>query len=291
MFSHHFAFCVSALRAQPAAYTRSASTMNLIDLDDDCLLHILRTLPIWRRAQLLRQTVAPVCQRLKALAYDSAALDWKADVAFLGKTSTSSQAITPVLAALGALNVDGKLKHVVLGNSRWGSGSTKKLFMLFPALESIDFGNAKDVVKHHGFQDWKAERGAPASLRSFAWGWAFGAHTRNVIELVKDRPNLERLSLTRAESMGYVGASGLCDDLLEELGRSCPALLDLTLHGHLQITDRGIQSLLAGCKKLRSISLKMDCIFRKADSYVRLTDVAIGALRIHGESVLATTTL
>jgi len=243
-----------------------AEKCGLIDLDDDSLLCILQKLPV----RLTRGPMLVVSQRMKTLASSSVALGLKVNVAFLAK-SCKQKAITPILHALAELNKDGKITDVTLGNHNWGSTSTKRLFKLFPALEVIDFGACKKVAHHHALTDWNLP--AVPQLRSFTWGWCFDyVTTRALVNLVHGREALECLVLGNVEGMGEQGCSGVSDEFLEELGRSCPALKTLSIQGDLRFTDRGVLALLDGCKELKKLVLKKSTIFHQRVSHVSLVE-------------------
>ena len=97
-------------------------------------------------------------------------------------------------------------------------------------------GSTKKVAHAHGLSDFSLA--AIPSLRKFKWGWAFNSDDAVVMNLVRGRELLEELDLSSAEGMGeYSSRSGLTDQLLIELGKSCPRLHTLRLQGHLQFTS------------------------------------------------------
>ena len=249
--------------------------MHLLDLDDDVLLAVMQNLPV----MLVRGDLLLVCRRLLQLASSSAALGGHVNVAFLG--GAKHKAITPILEALAKLNRDRGITSVALGNCNWGTGTTKKLIKLFPALEAVDLGAAKKVAHAHGLADWSVA--AIPSLRKFKWAWGFDCYEPNLLNLVRGRELLEELDLERAEGMG--GASprtGLSDALLVELGASCPQLRTLCLQGDLRITDKGIYALLKGCPALSKLKLRTQCIFHSASSRITLSSECVDALNARG---------
>lgn len=245
--------------------------LNLLDMDEDSHHAIMHQLP----CKLVRGPLLAVSHQMRAIASSSAALGGHVDVAFLG--GTKSQSITPILNALAKLNRDGGITSVALGNHNWGSTTTKKLLTLFPALEKVSFCNTKKVARHHDLMDWSKVR-VPA-LRDFSWGWAFDVDSEKLLNVVRNRSLLEKVDLKNCELMSTnQRGGGIGDDVLEELGRSCPSLKTLRLQGDLRITDRGIQALLAGCKSLCNLMLDRTSIFSSASSHVNLTSVGLQAL-------------
>ena len=162
---------------------------------------------------------------------------------------------------------------MAVGNHTWGAGTTKKLLKLFPALEAIELvsawlpggggvcyglldrahgssphtdpptpvsprhrqGSTKKVGHAHSLKDFSLA--AIPSLRKFKWSWAFNSDDAVVMNVVRGRELLEELDLSNAEGMGEWAPSGLTDQLLLELGKSCPSLRTLRLQGHLQFTS------------------------------------------------------
>jgi hypothetical protein len=100
-------------------------------------------------------------------------------------------------------------------------------------------GSTKKVGHAHGLEDFSLT--AIPSLRKFKWGWAFDSDDAVVMNVVRGRELLEELDLSNAEGMGEYtcrhGRSGLTDQLLIEIGKSCPRLRTLRLQGHLQFTS------------------------------------------------------
>ena len=249
--------------------------MDLLSLDDDALLGIMQFMPV----KTVRGPLLVVCRRLSDLASSAAALGGHVDVAFIG--GTKSKAVTPLLDALAKLNTDGGIWSVALGNHDWGTGTTKKLLKLFPALQAIDLGNAKKVSHHHRLSDWDLQ--AVPALRKFKWHWAFDCDEPKVMNLVRGREMLEELELECAEGMGEESPhSGLTDTLLIELGKNCPNLKSLALEGHLDFSDKGLDALLVGCRELEKLKLCTGTIFHAHLSRIRLSPMCVDAIRARG---------
>jgi len=247
-------------------------------LDDDALLSVMAHLD----CKAVRGRLTGVCKRLNTLASSSAAIRWRVDVGFLG--GSKQKAITPILQALARLNTDRGVREVRFGNHNWGSTTTKQLTSLFPALEVVSLGAAKKVAHHHSLADWHVAK--VPNLRGFAWNWAFDVSMPMVCSLVRGRAPLEMLDLSRLEPMGTCPeAEGIRDELLEELGRGCPALKILRLQGDLRFTDRGIVALLSGCPQLKILSLSTSCIFQSRWAKLSLSDAGISALTAAGFQV------
>ena len=96
-------------------------------------------------------------------------------------------------------------------------------------------GSTKKVGHAHSLKDFSLA--AIPSLRKFMWSWAFNSDDAVVMNVVRGRELLEELDLSNAEGMGEWAPSGLTDQLLLELGKSCPSLRTLRLQGHLQFTS------------------------------------------------------
>jgi len=249
--------------------------MDLLSLDDDALLAIMQFMPV----KMVRGPLLVVSRRLSDLALSAAALGGHVDVAFIG--GSKSRAVTPLLNALAKLNTDGGIWSVALGNHDWGTGTTKKLLKLFPALQSIDLGNAKKVSHHHRLSDWDLQ--AVPALRKFKWRWAYDCDEPKVMNLVRGREMLEELELECAEGMGEESPhSGLTDTLLIELGKNCPNLKSLALQGHLDFSDKGLDALLAGCRELEKLKLHIHTIFHAQLSRIRLSPMCVDAIRARG---------
>jgi hypothetical protein len=258
-----------------ARATGATREMDLLSLDDDALLAIMQFMPV----KMVRGPLLVVSRRLSDLALSAAALGGHVDVAFIG--GSKSKAVTPLLDALAKLNTDGGIWSVALGNHDWGTGTTKKLLKLFPALQAIDLGNAKKVSHHHRLSDWDLQ--AVPALRKFKWHWAFDCDEPKVMNLVRGREMLEELELECAEGMGEESPhSGLTDTLLIELGKNCPNLKSLALQGHLDFSDKGLDALLAGCRELEKLKLHIHTIFHAQLSRIRLSPMCVDAIRARG---------
>lgn len=249
--------------------------LTMLMLDDDTLLTTFSSLP----CNIVRGRLTVVCKRLRTLTSSSAALGHRVDVAFLG--GAKNQAITPVLDALARLNADGDIREVTVGDHNWGAGTTRKLLKLFPTLEVVDLGRAKKVARHHGLGDFN-QANLPA-LRGFAWHWANDITSQVLGQIVAGRALLEKLDLSMLETLGtHPESPGCGDELLEELGRSCPALKILRLQGDLRFTDRGVCALLEGCVQLKVLVFCTGCIFQQQWSKITLTAVGVDALHAAG---------
>ena len=249
--------------------------MDLLSLDDDALMAIMQFVPV----KTVRGPLLVVNRRLSGLASSAAALGGHVDVKFIG--GSTSKAVTPLLDALAKLNTDGGIWSVALGNHDWGKGTTKKLLKLFPALEAIDLGVAKKVSHHHRLSDWDLQ--AVPALRKFKWHWAYDCDESKLMQIVRGREMLEELELERAEGMGETSPhSGLTDTLLIELGKNCPNLKSLTLKGHLDFSDKGLDALLGGCRQLEKLKLSTATIFHPRLSRIRLSPVCVDAIRARG---------
>jgi hypothetical protein len=258
-----------------ARATGATREMDLLSLDDDALLAIMQFMPV----KMVRGPLLVVSRRLSDLALSAAALGGHVDVAFIG--GSKSRAVTPLLNALAKLNTDGGIWSVALGNHDWGTGTTKKLLKLFPALQAIDLGDAKKVSHHHRLSDWDLQ--AVPALRKFKWRWAYDCDEPKVMNLVRGREMLEELELERAEGMGEESPhSGLTDTLLIELGKNCPNLKSLALQGHLDFSDKGLDALLAGCRELEKLKLHIHTIFHAQLSRIRLSPMCVDAIRARG---------
>jgi hypothetical protein len=191
----------------------------------------------------------------------------------------TTKGITPFLADLAsAVAAEGYVNSIEVGTYTWGKTTTEKLLKLVPDLAHIDFCNAKKVVHHFNLTDWAMPK-APL-LKSFKWRWCYDCQTSSVCNLVKYRSALERLDLACVEAMDSSGfrPSGMFDEVLCELGRSCPNLMHLSLSGDLRFTDTGVLTLLRGCPRLVSLSLKPSSIFHLVESRITLSDGALAAL-------------
>lgn len=154
--------------------------------------------------------------------------------------------------------------------------TTEKLLSLVPNLEVLDLKNAKKVSHQFGLRDWSMPR-AP-QLRAFSYGWAYDVSTAHILNIVRGRTKLESLSFDHLEGMMHDPSSGQTDELLVELGASCPNLTRLEITGHLEFTDVGVRALLGGCTKLKTLKLDTRTIFHQQASRVVLGASSLGAL-------------
>lgn len=120
--------------------------------------------------------------------------------------------------------------------------------------------------------DWRVTPNT-SRLKSFTYRWAFDVGSSSVLNLIRGRAQLESLTLEHVGERSPLG-----DEVLEELAQSCPNLKCLCLIGHLRFTDRGILSLLSGCKMLSTLSLSNDSFFPNWKSAISLEAPGLGAL-------------